>query len=638
MADNFKKKEAPIKVKKSVTSFDLQINNSRNKHNIEKDLMDFLVKNADVIQKKMGKNSPQIYSLYKNLTKIEDFEFKARFTESLVLRYIEHLEKRESCFQYFIEHASKAVEISTMNLFQPNGKKERFLNPAKKESTYFTSWTMSEHMAKKTIKPKGKKKLEILDPSGGVGILSFALLKEIEQKSPLLSINLTIVEKNETIFLYLKKISKHFSKKFLKKNTKIRLINKDFLDFIEEAPKEKFDLIVMNPPYGRMRALKNISLRKETLLVDKHSTVYKKNKKEVNKQVDKIRRKFSEEIIREGIIDIAETFVSINMSMLKPGGGLTAIFPDSWTANKQSKNFRKRLLEDFYIRDIEFIKENKKIFQTVNQSLCILSLKNSPPSKTFNVCFEDRKHKNLVFKVKPRDIILKEKNYRIPRINPKNIPLISFLEKFKKLSEQERVKNIRGEVDLSKAKPFLSFSKGMKIVRGDSVFRSNFNREKSKKEGFLDIKYIESIVSKNKQEYKSKSRICIRQSSYMNQEHRLIACIIPKDFYVSNSCNFISCDNGKNYNAILAILLSSQTDIIFRSTNSNNHVSNYELDEIILGNIYSKEFAKLETSANRLFKRKNWSQKDLDLLVLSYFNIPKKIIEDSTIKEYWTND
>ena len=169
--------------------------------------------------------------------------------------------------------------------------------------------------------------------------------------------------------------------------------------------------------------------------------------------------------------------------------------------SKQSFLFRNYILNNLEINYLECIKEKTRIFETVNQPLCILSLTKSEEKKSFPLIFEDQFGKHQKIQINQNKLINDRYLLKIPKINQGDRELIDFLIHKEKFSDYDSVKNLRGELDLSFGKKYLDFSKGTVLIRGDSIFRGRINRTISKKEGFLDFQETDNPISKNKQQY-----------------------------------------------------------------------------------------------------------------------------------------
>src|SRR5699024_5831329 len=84
-----------------------------------------------------------------------------------------------------------------------------------------------------------------------------------------------------------------------------------------------------------------------------------------------------------------------------------------------------------------------------------------------------------------------------------------------------------------------------------------------------------------KYEFVQKSRIVCQQISNINKEQRLSFGLVPENFILANSCNFITVeenDNNITLYYLLGLLNSKLLNWYFKLFSSNNHINNYELD------------------------------------------------------------
>ena len=597
----------------------------------------FIAKNMEEINFE-DYSCPNLHDAYLKHSRIKDFKEKAIFTHKVVHKYIKNLDNQNLSIENFLSKASKAVELSSIYLISKEGNFEKFINPAKDNSSFFTPINITKKLVDLfSNNLTSKNSYKILDPSGGIGILGFLAAQKINNIEPNSKIELTIVEKNITIFEYLS-ITKEIIKKYFKKNNlHINIKNEDFLDFFHTHHLNKYDLIIMNPPYSRLRVLKTSLTNKETNLENQKNSYLLKKLDEIEFQNKKINQYYASVVNTTGIIELSRLFVELSCLLLNRKSKLVAIFPDNWMTSKQSFLFRNYILNNLKINYLECIKEKTRIFETVNQPLCILSLTKSEEKKSFPLLFEDQFGKNQKIQINQNKLINDRYLLKIPKINQGDRELIDFLIHKEKFSDYDSVKNLRGELDLSFGKKYLDFSKGTVLIRGDSIFRGRINRTISKKEGFLDFQETDNPISKNKQQYIKSQRIAIRQSSYINQKFRIYSCIVPKGCIISNSCNFICVTNEEKLFGLLAILLSSIIDIYFRCFNSNNHVSNYEISDFPLGNYESEKFLEFSLKAKEILSKSSFNQEYLDNAVMEYFEIRNHLISKSSIYKYWKN-
>lgn len=143
-----------------------------------------------------------------------------------------------------------------------NTPRYSIVNLAKETGETYTPAGLADFVAERLIACKlnsEKKVLKILDPAVGDGVLLISLLRRLKDYS----VDLDIVA-YDTNSVSIKKAKKNISKSFPKVQVSFR--HEDFLlqydkpshhtDFFkEQEDKEKFDLIIANPPYVRTQIL-----------------------------------------------------------------------------------------------------------------------------------------------------------------------------------------------------------------------------------------------------------------------------------------------------------------------------------------------------------------------------------------------
>ncbi|MCM1124217.1 MAG: N-6 DNA methylase, partial [Eubacterium sp.] len=134
-------------------------------------------------------------------------------------------------------------------------KKER-----KKYGQFFTSKETACFMADLYNVPDNKTKLSILDAGAGSGILSCALIEQLELIASVQTIELTCYE-NDNNILELLKENLHTCQINSKKDIQIHIITDNYitsqyLDFNQmlggNPEPKKYDLIIGNPPYMKI--------------------------------------------------------------------------------------------------------------------------------------------------------------------------------------------------------------------------------------------------------------------------------------------------------------------------------------------------------------------------------------------------
>lgn len=121
-------------------------------------------------------------------------------------------------------------------------------------------------------------------------------------------------------------------------------------DFVKMPVDEKYDNIIMNPPYIKAQDL---------------SINYRKYLKET----------FT--ILNGGILDIYYAFIIKCLTLLKDGGVMVAVTPNTYLYNKSSLGLRQYLFDNNFIKEIIDFKD-EKIFKKVSVYCCITVFTKTP--------------------------------------------------------------------------------------------------------------------------------------------------------------------------------------------------------------------------------------------------------------------
>ena len=146
----------------------------------------------------------------------------------------------------------------------------------------------------------------------------------------------------------------------------------------------------------------------------------------------------------------------------------------------------------------------------------------------------------------------------------------------------------QGEVNLTTHSEFLDKKpKGQVVLRGAHVDRYEFQQKP--KQGipvYLDVEKFLSSFGINTKVYDHRyPRIGYQRGAAIDNWRRIIATVIEKDNFCSDTINFIINPNQLELFAILALLNSSLWEWRFRLTSTNNHVNAYEIDSMPIPHI-----------------------------------------------------
>jgi len=451
------------------------------------------------------------------------------------------------------------------------------------QESFYTPFEISDMIVKhslthfKTLKNK-KLKFNFLDPCCGTGIFISSFVKEsqklgLNKKDMLNSVHAFDIDKialDIAMILFQYELGSRFSSLKKLKNFK----NKDFVfqnfknGLFQQSPdNKKFDLIVINPPYGRLKPDNSTEFEK-TIIKEKISYLKSHNQ-------------FKNTL--EGTVDLYRLFLIKSSYLLNKNGVLGCIVPMSFLADKSSNKTRNIFInEDFNtINKVFYFPEKARLFRGVNQGFTIFISKNGsnfPELEILEMSNKDntRYSDKLVFE----DIKKINHDYvRIPLITNKEISDLIRINAYPKISSIPFIKNLRGELDLTIDKDFLE-GDDLVLIKGSSI--SPFKIKK--KFNVLFEKFINSKSKSRKVKDIQKKRIVGQNISNSSLKRRLVFALVDKNHILANSTNYLTIENKNNPTNIdiyflLGILNSDLMNWRFKIFSSNNHVNNYQIDE-----------------------------------------------------------
>lgn len=470
--------------------------------------------------------------------------------------------------------------------------------------SYYTGYDLAKRMVDELfsqIKNEDNYKLEnkkIFEPCVGTGIFVFAILQRcIEEKMTKAKIikiinNIYVSDINEdAINFYKNKLTafcndildyklnnsyfnEHILGYLIYNTTDINSKYKTLSDYIDF----KFDIVITNPPY---KNLKMDSKKYNQNMSKDFKYFYSMISKDI-----KSRYQYSS----TGIINIYKLFIEdIICNYTNDNALISLLVASTILSDKSCESLREYIITNHKIISITKIEENNP-FIDAQQSLCTLLIKKNQSS--------DKIYFSNSIDSKPSIVNIKnlkkiQNGNAIFLLSDYEENILVKLSTFQKIKELCFIKNLRGELDVTFGKKFISNNETQyPLIRGRHI-----------KEYFLDNsfdEYIdpEFISTSSKSEYFKYERIACQQISNMNKQKRVIFSLIPKNHILGNSCNFISIEENIfeiDIYYMLGLLNSNVINWYFNFFNSNNHISNYEIDEfpIPLEGKQIKEISKL---------------------------------------------
>ncbi|WP_301754997.1 N-6 DNA methylase, partial [uncultured Muribaculum sp.] len=261
------------------------------------------------------------------------------------------------------------------------------------------------------------------------------------------------------------------------------------------------------------------------------------------------------------------------LQMLKIGGELGIICPSTLFGDVSAKKLRKHLLLRNNVRSIRFFAEKIPLFENVNQATNIFILQKGGTTSDITISEEEDVFDVNISLVKE----LFPENLEIPTIKSSEWDILRKLSTLKKLKQFPSIRNRRGELDLSLCREFVTSAQTpYRLVRGNMIGESEVK----------DINgefVLESFIPTRSKDYRTydfnRKRLICQQISNGGLRRRLRFIFCASTDVLGNSCNYISSDE-ETLAKLYLILNSSVLNWRFKITSSNNHINNYELDEL----------------------------------------------------------
>lgn len=482
---------------------------------------------------------------------------------------------------------SFVIELGAREFISPVDAKKIYvhLSAAKDKGFFFTPPSVALRMIALSLKYNEKAE-SVFDPACGSGIfLAYSAVFNKNIKS-VYGIELD----KETAYLAEKLIRQVCEEEDIEIDINIKC--GDFFEFLKDNPDKKYDLVVMNPPYGSVKFLASDLTDVSTktgLSVEERAELSNKLRKETIEYATKLRKQFEKYGIGRGTLEYSKLFMAAIHEMLEDNGYMVSITPSAWLGDASSVAFRKVVIKNGYLNELWIIPEKAKLFKGVNQptAITVMGKKKSPAIIFSNpvLKIEDGEKNASILELKSV-LAVSGETFKFPKCNKESLSLLVKLQSKGRLNEISNLVNARGELDLTAGKRFVSkLDTGHRLIRGDHIANQYLKEaDESEKAGYvLFDEFIHFLINSKKLKYIEKRRIAIAQCSYLQKSKRIEAAIVPRDSVISNSCNFIALEDKDDMVKIFyywIILNSNVVEWEFRIFSYNNHVANTEIDSL----------------------------------------------------------
>jgi adenine-specific DNA-methyltransferase len=336
------------------------------------------------------------------------------------------------------------------------------------------------------------------------------------------------------------------------------------MDSLQCSDKEfsRFDLVIGNPPFGRMRL--------------DHAT----------------RERYSRSLY--GHANLYGIFTELAVRLAKKGGVIAYLTPASFLAGEYFKNLRSLLWEEAPPASLDFVESRKGVFdgvlqETVLATYCKSSKRNTAKVSAIHIGLEDIS-------------IESAGNFKLPgestdpwiiARSSSDKPLVSNIQSFPERLKDWGYKVSTGPLVWNRHKDQLRNrkSKGsIPIIWSESVTQDGEFKFRSEKKNHQP--YFK--VNKDRDRWLKIVRECVllQRTTAKEQKRRLIAAALPYDFIRSHGC--VTVENHLNMiypvvnkpavsiDVLAAFLNSETTDRVFRCLSGSVAVSAYEIESLPL--------------------------------------------------------
>ena len=518
-------------------------------------------------------------------TPFEDTEGTLQFNIMLTEKLCKNILTERVGLTEKIAMYAAAVELGAKEFFDPynNCNLKIHLGAAKNNGFFFTPPSVAIRMIMTALEYNENAE-HIIDPACGAGIfLAYQLLLNDKiTRAVGVEIDRTTAQYAQILLEYVKKE--------LNSDANINIISSDFFDYYSDNAEERYDLIVMNPPYGSLKFLSSdltdVSTAAEMSTADREA-LQERLRSSMLEYTARLRYQFKSYGIEKGTLEYSKLFLAATHKMLSKGGYVVAITPLSWLGDETSSLFRKNVVAEGYVHELWFFPEIAKLFQGVNQPT-VVSVIGEKKANRIKISNSVKKVTDISDNVTYLDVDaiceVSGEKCKLPKCDEQSLEILKALLTEGKFGNINGIVNSRGELDLTAYKQYVSQTNtGHRLIRGDHIQGWELtSASMSDKPGYVYFEdFCKQIENSSKAKDIDKKRVAIAQCSYLQKKKRIEAAIIPEGSIISNSCNYI-CINGNDTELgyYWAWINSYICEWAFRIFSYNNHVGNKEIDEL----------------------------------------------------------
>ena len=374
-----------------------------------------------------------------------------------------------------------------------------------------------------------------------------------------------------------------------------------------------FDIVIGNPPYF----------------------VYQEN--HVG-EIKELRNVKDYKIAFGGKLNAYKLFIANALSILcRKEGVMCVICQNSLLADRQATNLRKHIFEHAQFMSIDSFPERdskkKRVFESVKMSVCIPIVRKRNTKEYFHVYIWDDKYKSSGLQtrfnydeIKSMDSV----DLAIPRLKAEYTPIVIKIIRRKEVG----LKCIEGELNMTFHKGYFTNNISYpKILKGAAIQRYYYTLQMSQGEiEYLDeVRYLKDYGKSDKSKHHNDMRIAMQGMTGANDKIRIVMALVPKGYYLANSCNYLFAPSSFDIYALLGVLNSKLINWFFRCFSTNSNVNGYEIDNLPIPSIDLDIQLRLKELVTSVMKQKNLNnhadtqneESKIDEIVYQLYNLSK---------------
>lgn len=353
-----------------------------------------------------------------------------------------------------------------------------------------------------------------------------------------------------------------------------------------------FDVVFSNPPYCLLKVNKKEDEQKL-------NGYYLNLQSKVQNEINFFRTSGIYQYSIEGMLNYYQLSIEMIIRLTKQNGQIGIICPSTLFADLTSTKLRKHILISHKLHSIRYFPEAARLFENVSQSTVIFYLQKNGRTNQIEIEIGESSFAIELDTIKN----IFSTNFEIPLIDKTGWSVLTKISKQKKMKEIPFIRNRRGELDLTLYKPYITTENtGWRLVRGNMISDESVIDKNG------EFVLIDEFLNKKSDDFKmndyNKERLICQQISNIDMQRRLKFVFCEKTDILGNSCNYIvSTRKQTDLKKLNYILNSNLLNWRFKITSSNNHINNYELDElpiVDLDNIELNEFSNDESKNNEV--------------------------------------